>query len=101
MDLQTLIEGKFDPVAAIRLLAYRVAVLEAQQEHSVVEGMPEKPVVQGDAGAPAGSVKGDDVPGGEKAAVPGAGGDAAGASEGSAKKSAPAKAATSKKKASA
>jgi hypothetical protein len=38
MDLQTLIGGKFDPVAAIRLLAVRVAALEAQAEHSVFEG---------------------------------------------------------------
>ena len=91
-------------MAAIRLLAYRVALLEAEQEHSVVEGMPEKPAVQGDAGAPAGSVKGDDVPGGEKAAVPGAGGDAAGADasapKATPKVAAPKKAATSKRKAS-
>ena len=43
MDLQQIIDGKFDPVAAIRLLAVKVAQLEAMQEHSVVEGMPEIP----------------------------------------------------------
>ena len=115
MDLQTLIEGKFDPVGAIRLLAYRVALLEAREEHSVVEGMPEEPQVQSVAAraaagtdgekatpakksAPAESVKDDDV---DAAAATGTGGDAAGASEGPAKKSAPAKVAASKKKASA
>ena len=30
MDLQTLMQGNFDPVAAIRLLAGRVAALEQQ-----------------------------------------------------------------------
>ena len=115
MDLRTLIEGKFDPVAAIRLLAYRVALLEAREEHSVVEGMPEEPQVQsvaegaaagadGEKGTPAKkSAPAEPVTGGDvgAAAATGTGGDAAGASEGPAKKSAPAKAATSKKKASA
>ena len=121
MDLQTLIEGKFDPVGAIRLLAYRVALLEAREEHSVVEGMPEEPQVQSVAERAVVGTDADDVADGEKgtpaqksapvelatggdvdaAAATGAGGDAAGASEGPAKKGAPAKAASGKKKASA
>ena len=121
MDLRTLIEGKFDPVGAIRLLAYRVALLEAREEHSVVEGMPEEPQVQSDAERAVAVADADDVADGEKGtpaqksapaklatggdvgaeAATGTGGDAAGASEGPAKKGAPAKAVASKKKASA
>ena len=120
MDLQTLIEGKFDPVGAIRLLAYRVALLEAREEHSVVEGMPEEPQVQSVAERAVVGTDADDVADGEKgtpaqksapvelatggavdaAAATGTGGDAAGA-QASAPKVAPKKAVSGKKKASA
>ena len=104
MDLQTLIEGKFDPVGAIRLLAYRVALLEAREEHSVVEGMPEEPKVQLDTGAPAEPARSGDTPDGKEAAATGTGDDTAGADasapKATPKVAAPKKAATSKRKAS-